>query len=119
LSGDIQEIGMRVLAIVGAAAAVVTIGGSGAEAARWCAQSDAYAETCGFRSQSQCLATVRGVGGFCRPQAAGRTRGDVPHAAVRAPEGYPTRPYWASPYECYYDEGYGRFRSCNAGGSTN
>lgn len=25
------------------------------------------------------------------------------------------RPPWAAPWECYTDEGYGRFRSCSAG----
>jgi hypothetical protein len=29
---------------------------------------------------------------------------------------YPSRPAWASPYECYLDDGNGRFRPCNAGG---
>jgi hypothetical protein len=27
----------------------------------------------------------------------------------------PRRPAWASPYECYTDEGYGRFWPCGAG----
>ena len=27
------------------------------------------------------------------------------------------RPVWASPYECYTDEGYGRFWPCGAGRS--
>jgi hypothetical protein len=25
------------------------------------------------------------------------------------------RPVWAAPWECYTDEGYGRYRSCSAG----
>jgi hypothetical protein len=25
------------------------------------------------------------------------------------------RPPWAAPWECYTDEGYGRYRSCSAG----
>jgi hypothetical protein len=32
----------------------------------------------------------------------------VPTAAM-------ARPPWAAPWECYTDEGYGRFRSCSAG----
>jgi hypothetical protein len=30
--------------------------------------------------------------------------------------GFPTRPAWAQPGECFTDDGYGRFRSCSAGG---
>lgn len=26
-----------------------------------------------------------------------------------------SRPPWAAPWECYTDEGYGRYRSCSAG----
>jgi Protein of unknown function (DUF3551) len=35
-------------------------------AAQWCAYYDPYTYTCGFVSFNQCLATVSGVGGFCR-----------------------------------------------------
>jgi hypothetical protein len=35
----------------------------------WCAQYTGfhYGTNCGFVSQAQCLATIHGVGGFCRP----------------------------------------------------
>lgn len=39
-------------------------------------------------------------------------------AVVRtAPAPALNRPVWASPYECYTDEGYGRFWPCGAGKS--
>jgi hypothetical protein len=28
---------------------------------------------------------------------------------------YPSRPPWAAPHQCFTDEGYGRFRPCDAG----
>jgi hypothetical protein len=30
--------------------------------------------------------------------------------------GFPTRPSWAAPGECFTDDGYGRFRSCSSSG---
>jgi hypothetical protein len=41
--------------------------GSGAQAAPWCAFYDASTYNCGFHTFEQCLATVRGAGGWCRP----------------------------------------------------
>jgi tetratricopeptide (TPR) repeat protein len=38
-----------------------------ADAALWCAQYSYGATNCGFSTQSQCLATVSGVGGSCSP----------------------------------------------------
>jgi hypothetical protein len=40
-----------------------------------------------------------------------------PYAYVPAPSyGWQTpRPPWAAPWECYTDEGYGRYRPCSAG----
>ena len=32
---------------------------------------------------------------------------------------YPSRPAWAAPWQCFTDEGYGRFRPCDAGPTTN
>ena len=31
---------------------------------------------------------------------------------------FPTRPAWAQPGDCFTDDGYGRFRSCSAGGRS-
>jgi hypothetical protein len=42
-------------------------------------------------------------------------------AAVYVPANhglYPTRPPWAAPHQCFTDEGYGRFRPCDAGPSS-
>ena len=39
-------------------------------------------------------------------------------APVRLQGGFPTRPAWAAPGECFTDDGYGRFRSCSAGGRS-
>ena len=41
--------------------------GTSAQAAPWCAFYDASTYNCGFHSFEQCLATVRGSGGWCRP----------------------------------------------------
>jgi hypothetical protein len=68
---------------------------------------------CGFRSAQQCKRAA-GARGDCRPQVAYR---QVPPRNGMAPgQIYPSRPAWSSPYECFIDEGYGRFRPCNAGG---
>jgi hypothetical protein len=42
-----------------------------------------------------------------------RTDGVVAYMPAYAPT--MARPPWAAPWECYTDEGYGRFRSCSAG----
>jgi len=39
-------------------------------------------------------------------------------APVRLQGTFPTRPAWAAPGECFTDDGYGRFRSCSAGGRS-
>jgi hypothetical protein len=55
--------------LFGAAALLFLVGGtgSGAQAAAWCAFYDASTYNCGFPTFEQCLATVRGAGGWCRP----------------------------------------------------
>jgi hypothetical protein len=117
---------MRILFVIGAAAILLASDATSGAHARWCAWYDAYTYTCGFQSFGQCQATVQGAGGYCRRDV--QRRSDAPGGpplsaraqspAVNAPAISPPRPAWASPYECYYDEGYGRFRSCNAGGSV-
>jgi hypothetical protein len=42
-------------------------------------------------------------------------RADGVVAYLPAPVVGTARPPWAAPWECYTDEGYGRFRSCSAG----
>ena len=46
--------------------AFLTAAGTGhAEAAAWCAWYDPYTYNCGYYTFEQCLATVRGAGGYC------------------------------------------------------
>jgi hypothetical protein len=108
---------MRIVTIVGTLTTVMLIGaGSSAEAARWCGLAGA-SQNCSFQSYRACARAV-GNGGHCRRYVAAR----VPAAAWPPPPaevsvyGWPQRPAWSSPYECYYDEGYGRYRPCSAGG---
>ena len=55
--------------IAGAAAlfAIGIAGSTPAQAAPWCAFYGSSTYNCGFHSYEQCLATVRGAGGWCRP----------------------------------------------------
>ena len=41
----------------------------------------------------------------------------APRVVRTAPAPVLNRPAWASPYQCYTDEGYGRFWPCGAGKS--
>jgi hypothetical protein len=97
-----------------AAAGFLAVGaGSEAQAARWCSYEGGAMLRCGFHSQQQCKRSV-GRHGACRREVAHRQE---PAASGMLPgQIYPSRPAWASPNECFIDEGYGRFRPCNAGG---
>ena len=104
---------MRIVPIVGALTTALLIGaGSSAQAARWCGQAGA-SQNCSFQSYRACARAV-GNAGSCR-QVAARVPAAGPPAEVSV-YGWPQRPAWSSPYECYYDDGYGRYRPCNAGG---
>jgi hypothetical protein len=107
---------MRTVAILGALTAALIIGSiSSAQAARWCGQSG-VSQNCGFQSYRACVRAL-GNGGHCGRQVLARVPASEPLApAGVSVYGWPQRPAWASPYECYYDEGYGRYRPCNAGG---
>jgi Protein of unknown function (DUF3551) len=54
--------------LIGGVALLFLITGTGtsAKAAPWCAFYDFSTYNCGFYSYEQCLATVRGSGGYCR-----------------------------------------------------
>ena len=54
--------------IIGGIALLLLVGttGTSATAAPWCAYYDFSTYNCGFYSYEQCLATVRGAGGWCR-----------------------------------------------------
>ena len=58
---------MRGFVLIAVASAGLSLSTLGAEAAPWCAQYSVRggATNCGFYSFEQCLATVRGIGGFC------------------------------------------------------
>jgi Protein of unknown function (DUF3551) len=62
-----KEDSMRIVAMT--AILVVTLlaaaGTRHAQAAPWCAWYNAYARDCGYYTFEQCLATIRGVGGYC------------------------------------------------------
>jgi hypothetical protein len=62
----VKEIIMRILLALGLLIATLIIDARREAAAQWCAYYDPYTYTCGFVSFNQCLATVSGVGGFCR-----------------------------------------------------
>jgi hypothetical protein len=109
---------MRTVATLGALMMALLIdAGSPAHAARWCGQTG-VGQSCGFQSYRAC-ARALGATGQCRRQASARALRPAPLAPSPAGvsvHGWPQRPAWASPYECYYDEGYGRYRPCSAGG---
>jgi hypothetical protein len=107
---------MRTVLIGGAVTVALLLGASAsAHAARWCGLAGAT-QNCSFQSYRACAWAV-GRTGQCHRQVVAR----VPAAPAAAPAGvsvygWPQRPAWASPYECYYDDGYGRYRPCSAGG---
>ena len=105
---------MRILSgAIAAAAFLAAFSGNEAQAARWCAYDGASLMRCGYTTQKQCQRRA-GRQVECRPQVASRR---APRAeGTRPGQIYPSRPAWSSPYECFLDEGYGRFRPCNAGG---
>lgn len=76
--------------------------------------------------QTPVAGAARRCGEGMREQACpvAKARSAVPASARRpaAAFGDPAplnRPYGASPTQCYFDDGYGRFRPCDAGGSIN
>ena len=58
---------MRIVLAICAFATVFAFDAGQGARAQWCAYYDAYTYTCGFRTFRQCLATISGVGGSCRP----------------------------------------------------
>jgi hypothetical protein len=56
----------RMKKLIGGLALLFLVGGTPANAAPWCAFYDASTYNCGFHSFEQCMATVRGAGGWCR-----------------------------------------------------
>jgi hypothetical protein len=64
---------MRILTILAVLAAALSLDVRTADAQRkvwpWCAQYDVWTYNCGFDTLQQCLATISGVGGVCRPNS--------------------------------------------------
>ena len=63
--------------IVCAAAALLLVSGMGGKAKAdgpWCAFYGPSTYNCGFHSYEQCLETIRGIGGICRPNFFSRYR---------------------------------------------
>ena len=56
---------MAVLAVLALAAFSLTP--TGADAGAWCATYRWGSTSCGYSSSEDCMATVRGLGGFCYP----------------------------------------------------
>jgi hypothetical protein len=60
------------------------------------------------------LAFVAAALGGCVPSLASLGQGPALQAAAPGEAVSSSRPIGASPNECYYDEGYGRYTSCSA-----
>jgi hypothetical protein len=105
---QVREKTMRIMSAIAAAGFLAVLAGSEAQAARWCSYEGGAVLRCGFHTQQQCRRSGRHVA--CHPEVAA-----VPAPGMLPGQIYPSRPYWSSPYECYIDDGGGRFRPCNAG----
>ena len=58
---------MRMLILGAALATALLIDARAAYAGAWCAWYDSSTYNCGFRTYQQCLWTISGAGGLCRP----------------------------------------------------
>jgi hypothetical protein len=58
---------MRAIILVLIALAAISWSSTPVDAGTWCATYRWGAVNCGYSSSEQCWATVRGIGGFCRP----------------------------------------------------
>jgi hypothetical protein len=90
-----EEAIMRTIVLVSIALAAMSLTSTYADAGAWCATYRRGVSNCGYSSMEQCLATVRGLGGFCRPNpfpgtAYGTSSGswNVPYAPRRYRRAY-------------------------------
>jgi Protein of unknown function (DUF3551) len=58
---------MRTIVLAAIALAGTSLTSTFANAGSWCGTYRLSSTNCGFSSSEECLATVRGLGGFCRP----------------------------------------------------
>jgi uncharacterized protein DUF3551 len=58
---------MRTFVLVAMALAGMSLTGTFADAGTWCGTYRLGSTNCGYSSSEECLATVRGLGGFCQP----------------------------------------------------
>ena len=59
---------VRTLAILAVAATSFASRGAHAQTYYpWCAWYDEWTYSCGFATRAQCMATISGVGGICKP----------------------------------------------------
>jgi Protein of unknown function (DUF3551) len=58
---------MRTIVLVSIALAGMSLTSTYADVGAWCASYRRGVSNCSYSSMDQCLATVRGLGGFCRP----------------------------------------------------
>ena len=67
--------------LIGGIALLFLVGGTGSSAhadGPWCAFYDASTYNCGFYSFEQCYETIRGTGGWCRPNFFNSNAGSQP-----------------------------------------
>jgi hypothetical protein len=65
---------MRTIAVLAVLAAALSALPDRAQAERyypWCAWYDEWSYNCGFTTLQQCMATISGVGGLCKPNSYG------------------------------------------------
>jgi Protein of unknown function (DUF3551) len=62
-----EEATMRTIILILLALVGMSLTSTDADAGAWCATYRRGVSNCGYSSMEQCLATVRGLGGFCRP----------------------------------------------------
>ncbi|BAT61857.1 hypothetical protein GJW-30_1_04419 [Variibacter gotjawalensis] len=90
-----------------AAVSLASMAIGSANAARWCVD-----QNCNFASRAACERAADRSGSDCERYSGGgaqRSRVDSPRQIE------PSRPYGANRNQCYFDDGYGRFRPCDQG----
>ena len=58
---------MRLIVLVAVALAGMSLSSTFADAGTWCGTFRLGSTSCGYSSSEECMATVRGLGGFCYP----------------------------------------------------